>query len=628
MTTNNAKVRVTNHTSQTINFTFSHKASGGKTELFPTIYGLAPGAQSDAFAITYNTRVTTGGVTQSDDQWWFNVVLENGAWDIANSALYSFTDGTADAPTAVAQLSAQDNGQTIAINVNSINQVTLVAHNKSTKMSLTQRQGPIQNEIEHVFLLMLENRSFDHMLGFSELPGIAEPALFNAYQGVNYPMTSGAPNQMPFDPGHEFPDVLEQLCGASTQYSGGPYPTHINNSGYVSNYATTKSPDQGGATSNFGAIMKGYTATQLPVLNSLCKNFTTCTKWFSSLPGPTWPNRFFSLAASSGNMDTSPSKRQMGVWDSVDGFEFQNGTLFDTLKNTRGAGSWRIYSDDSMPPIACALHNVGTLDYSHFKDFKADINKPFYQPAFTLIEPNYGASSSGTYYGGNSQHPMDSVSSGEQFIKDVYETIRNSPLWNKSMLIVTYDEHGGFPDSAIPPAAIPPGDTPENSYVNDYGFTFDRYGVRVPAVIISPFTTKGGVDPTVYDHSSISKFMSVSFSTATLTKRDAASATIPQAWGSVRTDCPTQLPNVYAFPATPAPQVTPSAALMAEPMIDSGNSFGFLYILRKAELELSPPEQRAAILADFDQLKTKGDVEAYRKKVLDMIAKARAARGM
>src|SRR5438045_2134814 len=165
--------------------------------------------------------------------------------------------------------------------------------------------------IEHVFVLMLENRSFDHMLGFSRITG-TDPETgrithargltgseSNTFNGKKYAVSKGADYRMPVDPRHEFQDVLHQLCGEESTYSkGGEYPP-INNSGFVASYVAS-----GGSPAE---IMKCYTPAQLPVLNALAKEFVTCDNWLSSLPGPTWPNRMFVHAASSGGLDHSPS---------------------------------------------------------------------------------------------------------------------------------------------------------------------------------------------------------------------------------------------------------------------------------------------------------------------------------
>jgi phospholipase C len=164
------------------------------------------------------------------------------------------------------------------------------------------------NVFQHVFVLMLENRSFDHMLGFSGITGTdAETGQAtkinglsgsesNVFDGQTFLAGSPAPENLPADPGHEFENVLEQLCGPGATYPpGGPYPD-INNSGFVASYAGTH------GRGDPGDIMKCFGSDQLPVLNALAREFVVCDNWHASVPGPTWPNRIFVHAASSGGL--------------------------------------------------------------------------------------------------------------------------------------------------------------------------------------------------------------------------------------------------------------------------------------------------------------------------------------
>ncbi len=159
--------------------------------------------------------------------------------------------------------------------------------------------------IQHIFVLMLENRSFDHMLGFSGIHGTdawsntptqingLSGAESNSFNGTNFPVTHGADNVMPLDPHHEFGDILCQLCGPGVTYpAAGAYPP-INDSGFVASYVAS------GGGANPGEIMKCYDPGQLPVLNALATEFVVCDNWYGSMPGPTWPNRMFVHAASS-----------------------------------------------------------------------------------------------------------------------------------------------------------------------------------------------------------------------------------------------------------------------------------------------------------------------------------------
>ncbi|MGH2553911.1 MAG: alkaline phosphatase family protein, partial [Chitinophagaceae bacterium] len=307
--------------------------------------------------------------------------------------------------------------------------------------------------IKHVFVLMLENRSFDHMLGFINGNDISQYS--NSYTYGNPPVThvyhpvTPAHCSMKFDPGHEFPDVVKQLCGPDASYpAGGKYPI-INNSGFVYNYATTHSSHEGGATGDFGEIMKCYdTNRQLPVMSSLVNNFMLCDNWFASIPGPTWPNRFFVHAASSNGFDTSPTMSEILEWETIHGFSFPNKSIYHRLKKYRK--KYRLYRGVSSPltgsiPGVAALKGIFLWETNKYENFENDLhgNYPF---DYTFIEPNYGDIINNSYKGGQSQHPMDDVRGGEALIKSTYEAIRNSPLWKNSMLIITYDEHGGFYD--------------------------------------------------------------------------------------------------------------------------------------------------------------------------------------
>jgi phospholipase C len=490
-------------------------------------------------------------------------------------------------------------------------------------------------QIQNIFVLMLENRSFDHMLGFSAINGTDAQTggsttlngltgtEANDYGGQTYTVAPNAVDPMPVGPGHEFLDVLEQLSGSNAAYpSGGPYPP-INNSGFVSDYGHSPSPEEGNARGDCGRIMACFAPTDLPVLKALAKSFAVCDGWHASLPGPTLPNRLFALAASAAGLDHSPTTGELATWEAVDGLEFANGTIFDALTRNNG---WRIYSGGDFP-LATVLKGIEFGDALPFTDFAADVAAEDYPWRFTWIEPDYGDFIQGTYKGGTSQHPLDGIAGGEGLIKAVYEAIRGSPHWENSLLIVTWDEHGGFYDHVVPPPATPPADSAPGSKYNQYGFGFDRYGVRVPAVVVSPYIPANTIDHRLYDHSSIPKTIESAFGLASLTNRDrdAQSVLSLLSLSQARTDTPTSL-TMQSAPS--APSVTPAAHTAAlapapEGTVDSGNLPGFLHIAMRLDIALSPASQKHAILARVQAIQTRTQAGQY---IAEVGAKVRAAR--
>jgi len=295
--------------------------------------------------------------------------------------------------------------------------------------------------LQHVFVLMLENRSFDHMLGFSGITGTDAvsglPTAINGltgkesntFNGQTGTVSKPAATSMVVDPSHEFPDVLTQLCGPGSQYtSGSAYPP-ITNTGYMADYATACAAAK--QQRDLSEILQCYDPSQLPVLNALAKEFAVCDNWHASMPGPTWPNRMFVHAASSGGLDHSPTSAEIVLWETVDGFAFKNGTIFDRIaaKNLKR----RLYAGDDFPMLA-ALKGIHLDDIRHYSDFANDLQQPF-DYDYVFIEPSYMLTND--YKGSTSQHPLDDIALGEGLIKNTYEAIRNSPLWEKSLLIIT-----------------------------------------------------------------------------------------------------------------------------------------------------------------------------------------------
>jgi phospholipase C len=483
------------------------------------------------------------------------------------------------------------------------------------------------DQIQHVFVLMLENRSFDHLLGFSDISGTdAVTGLAttvnglsgtesNTYNGVTATVSQPADYAMVVDPGHEFPDVLCQLCGPAATYSpGGSYPP-IDRSGFMASYADACAKAK--QTRTVGEILKCYSPSQLTVLNALAQEFAVCDGWHGSMPGPTWPNRMFVHAASSGGLDHSPTTAEIALWESGIGFSFPKGDIFDRISASPKALQRRLYAGDPFPMMA-ALKGIHLDDIRQYEHFAADLQGLF-PYNYVFIEPSYCLLND--YKGSTSEHPLDDVRLGEGLIKATYEAIRNSPVWNNSILIITWDEHGGFYDHATPPAAVAPGDTSPTIGHNKFGFTFEQYGPRVPAVVISPWIPKNVVDHRLYDHSSIPATLEELFGLASMTARDSAANTVLPllSLAAPRTDAPTTLPAPASSPAAGmlSMAIAPSAAytqLTPSRPNDSVNDGSLPVVIHAAmrqDIELSPPEQRDTIIAKVATIKTRSDAAAY-----------------
>lgn len=479
------------------------------------------------------------------------------------------------------------------------------------------------DQIQHVFVLMLENRSFDHLLGFSGIRGIdavsGNPTSINglsgtesnSYNGVISTVSQPADYAMAVDPGHEFSDVLCQLCGPAASYSsGGNYPP-IDCSGFVASYAAACA--KANTRGPFGDILKCYSPDQLPVLNALASEFAVCDQWHASMPGPTWPNRMFVHAASSGGLDHSPTTAEIVVWEAAAGFSFPNGDIFDRI-SAKGLQR-RLYAGDEFPMIA-ALKGIHLDDIRQYEYFAADLQAAF-PYNYVFIEPSYCLLND--YKGSTSEHPLDDVRLGEGLIKATYEAIRNSSVWNNSVFVITWDEHGGFFDHAIPGAAVDPGDTIPTGKNNKFGFTFQQYGPRVPAVVISPWIPKNIVDHRLYDHSSIPATLEELFGMEPLTARDKAANTLLPLFSldAPRTDSPTTLPSPAPGMLAAAPMASGAPLLPSRPddPINEGSLPVVVGAAMRQDLELSAPGERDGIIAKVAALKTRSEAAAYLAKV-------------
>lgn len=388
----------------------------------------------------------------------------------------------------------------------------------------------IQPAIKKLFVLMLENRSYDNLLGWSDLRGwqpdgtpiqadglVGKPLYTNAdCAGTWHPVGQGAPFQLAFDPGHEFSDVFVQLCGPNTGLRGSIHSDSIllSDSGTYPQAAAGPNDlgfgyclDQHGFDTSSG--LRCFAPDQLPVINFLAHQFAVCDRWFSSLPGPTWPNRFFALAGTSWGLDSSPSDTQVIESNLFDGEKF--GTGSDSLLTRLEPDEWLVAHGDTAQSKALKGTDAnGRADrFIGMNDFLGRLRQGRLDDSvkFVFIEPTYDPMDG--FKNGNSMHPMGDIRNGEALIRDLYETLKASKYWDECVLLITFDEHGGFFDHLIPVLGNTGADanpTPaQPTSLTKHNFRFDRYGFRVPALIVSPFVRQATIDHSFHDHLSIAR---------------------------------------------------------------------------------------------------------------------------
>lgn len=334
------------------------------------------------------------------------------------------------------------------------------------------------SKIDHIVVLMLENRSFDHMLGYLELEAGRQEVdgltgkMNNEYNQVKYKVHHLDSTRMVEDPGHESDDVAEQLAN--------------NNGGFISNFARHY------PNADPGKIMGYYNGNDLPVYHHLSQHFGICDRWFCSVPGSTWPNRLYALTGhAAGSKDNKP----VPIYSELS---------FVRHLEAKGV-SWRWYSHD-FQTLRCVDEKYRTgydenffrveassqLEAEDFLDHAAAGDLP----AVSWIDPNLVGL---TAVAANDDHPPADVTAAQSLVLTIYSALLASPAWKKTLFIITYDEHGGFYDHVVPPEAA--DDDPN----------FRRYGVRVPALIISPWVIPGSVSHTDFDHTSIIKTILLRF---------------------------------------------------------------------------------------------------------------------
>lgn len=312
-------------------------------------------------------------------------------------------------------------------------------------------------DIDTIVVVMMENRSFDHYFGSSTF---REGATVDGLTGrETNPRLDGTPvpvyhllNLQPPDPPHEWDDC-------HLQWNIGE------NDGFVRVHELVH-------PATYDEVMGYHVRDQLPVLYALADNYVSYDQWYCSVMGPTWPNRYYLHAATAnGQQGNLPEPGITTIWD----------VLADA-----GISHANYYSDVAW--IWGALLNP-LLGFTNSIDEFFDAAEAGTLPQYVLLDPNFGLLPGGE--GGNDDHPIHDITLGQIFLGSVYQALANSPQWERCLLIITYDEHGGFYDHVSPGTVA--DEVPE----------FEQLGFRVPSLVIGPHVRRGCTDSTVVDHVSV-----------------------------------------------------------------------------------------------------------------------------
>lgn len=405
--------------------------------------------------------------------------------------------------------------------------------------------------IDHIVVLMMENRSFDHMLGYlskhggrGDVDGL-HGGEKNHYKGRDYPSFPLTGTVFLESPCHRNDCVVNQVNGGKLD-------------GFVADFANhTEAQDV-----DPGNIMGYYTAAQVPVYDVLAREFLICQRWFAAHPGPTFPNRFYTLT---GRLNRDANGRFQ--FDNPHGGDFTpvfTRTIFDHL--TDHAVSWHYYEHGY-----CFLRMFEryTSDDEYIVDARDPV-KGFFAtaragtlPAVSFIDPDFI-----DVPPGNDDGPPADIADGQRLVAEIVQAVMEGPSWNKTLLVITYDEHGGFFDHVAPLAAIPVS-----------GIKINEYGVRVPTFVISPWVDRGKVSDIPFDHTSIAKTIARCFMSANppdMGERVAGADDLSKVLSSTRRE---DKPSIPLPPAPPAP--SPAVARRAQLELQDDTDFkGILHSLR------------------------------------------------
>ncbi|HUB00495.1 MAG TPA: alkaline phosphatase family protein [Terracidiphilus sp.] len=368
---------------------------------------------------------------------------------------------------------------------------------------------PSASGIEHVVVVMMENRSFDHLLGWM-------PNANGRQSGLSYPDNNGnlqPTHRLNYYVGCSHPDPDHSYAGGRSEYDNGKMDGWLR-------------------TSTNDSFCTGYyEEADLPLFGTLARNFTTLNNYFPSILSSTFPNRVFQHAAQTDRLSNTYDLSTLPtIWDSL----------------LAGGVSCRYYYQN-VPFLALwGLNYIGiSAFYSQFKLDVAAGTLPavsFVDPWFTILDDGLG----------NDDHPHADLRKGEIFLRDVVTTLAASPLWANTVLVINRDEWGGFFDHVVPPRVVAP-----NGVDTDLVDGKALLGCRVPTLIVSPFARGNPAKPTInsllYDHTSVLKLIEWRWGLAPLTARDGSD----------------EIANLaYALNFTKQDASLPALPVIAEPPLD------------------------------------------------------------
>lgn len=468
---------------------------------------------------------------------------------------------------------------------------------------------------DHVVVLMGENRSFDNLLGWLYTPanlpsgqtfdGLAfgdysnvapsgERVAAHTYEGAT-DVVMGLPNP---DPGEEYPHVNTQLFGTvlpatnatrqtgtmEAPFNAPPAGTSPTMDGFIQDYVNNI--ERGGGKPPkidvAGQIMGGFSPEQLPVLSTLAREFAVYDAWFAAVPSQTYCNRSFFHASTSHGFVTNKHGAGYDKWLDADAVP----TIFNRLEE---AGiSWKIYFDELQLVSLTGVQHAPSLEqywrtehFGHMSEFYEDAAAGKL-PAYSFIEPRM-------VYNHNDFHPpfgvfrstefdgelivdsaVSDVRAGEKLVASVYEAIKHSETAGGSnamntLLLITFDEHGGTYDHVAPPSATPPT---VDAAPGEMGFTFDRLGCRVPAIAVSAYTRGGTIIHDEMHHGAVIATLSRLHGLRPLTRRDAGANDLFSAVNLEQPRDPRTWPVVHPMYLPPNPQADTSIDPSASPHKD------------------------------------------------------------